>query len=241
MIIEIAGENKTAKGLDNYQPDDYKKDNTQLGLHVSIHQDVLSLYVSNEQAQFTNYKIELPKNIDIEIKNKFASLTNEKEDEYTVLLNDIVIKRMKNEIDLNVFASNIRINNVIGPVIVSAYMGSCHVSFAKFNQDNPSAINLIEGDIKVDFQFDTKAHVTLKSGTGDIKTNFAFRNVILVYDKQTIKKKKFTTFLDNNNYSLIEGEINKGGNQLTISSLNGKVEFYQYGNPVFVPSVIVNP
>jgi hypothetical protein len=238
LSIKMVDTNEIQKGIKNYRPNEYKTDNTQLGLHVSIQQDVLSIFVSNEQAQFTNYKIELPKNTIVEIENNFVSFTNEQEDNYTGLINDLVIKGMKNEIDINVFASNLKLNNVQGPLVVSAYLGNCYVSFEKFNQENPSTIHIIEGDIKVNFQFSTKAHVTLKSGLGDIKTNFVFREVTLEYDKQTIKKKKFITpIIDKNKYNLIEGDINKGGNQLTINSLNGKVEFYQYGNPVFIAPV----
>ena len=239
LNIKLTGKNEILKALENYRPNEYKTDNTQLGLHVSVYQDVLSVFVSNEQAQFGNYKIDLPKNMIVEIKNNFASLANDKEDGYSALMNDLIIKGMKNEIDINVFASNLKLNNVKGPLVISVYTGSCLASFERFNQENPSVINIMEGDIKVNFEFSANAHVALKSGLGEIKTNFLFRAATFAYDNQTYKKKRFSTKLaDKNKYTLIEGDINKGGNQLTLNSLNGRVEFYQYGNPVYVVPAI---
>jgi hypothetical protein len=239
LSIKLIGENEVYKGIENHQPNEYKTDNTELGLHVSVHQDVLSVFVSNEKAQFSNFKIDLPKNMIVEIKNNFASLANEKEDGYSALIYDLIIKGMKNEIDINVFASNLKLNNVKGPLVISVYTGSCLASFERFNQENPSVINIVEGDIKVNFEFSANAHVVLKSGLGEIKTNYLFRNATLAYNNQTFKKKRFSTKLaDKNKYTLIEGDINKGGNQLTLNSLNGSVEFYQYGNPVYVVPAI---
>lgn len=240
ITVKLVDENEIHSGIKNHQPSEYKTDNTQLGLNISVYDDVLKIVVSSEQAQFNSYKIQIPKHTNILVKNKFVSATNSITDKS--LITDLSVKGMKSEIDINVFASNLTLTNIKGPLLASVYMGKCNASFERFNKDNPSAITVMEGDILVNFEYSANAHVVLKSGKGEIKTNFPFRKATITNNNQTFTKKNFAAKTSKkNNYSMIEGNINKGGNQITISSLNGKVEFYQYGNPVYLPPVMVAP
>jgi hypothetical protein len=242
ITVKLVGENEICSGIKNHQPAEYKADNTQLGLNISVIGDVLNVCVSSEQAQFNNYRIQLPKNVNVIVKNKFASFVNRNTDEHKSHVRDLQVKGMKSEIDINVFASNLILTNIKGPLLASVYMGKCNASFERFNKENPSAITVMEGDVLVNFEYSANAHVILKSGKGEIKTNFPFRKATITNNNQTFTKKNFAAKTSKKNkYSLIEGDINKGGNQITVNSLNGKVEFYQYGNPVYLPPVMVAP
>lgn len=112
ITVKLVGENEIRSGIKNHQPAEYKTDNTQLGLNISVYDDVLKIVVSSEQAQFNSYKIQIPKNANVVVKNKFASVTNSNTNKS--LITDLLVKGMKSEIDINVFASNLMLTNIRG-------------------------------------------------------------------------------------------------------------------------------
>ncbi len=242
LEIEITGYKELPGLIDNYKPDSYKDDNTQLGLHFESKDEILAIYVSKAKAQFANYKITLPKNTIVEIKNKF--LTSSKNpaskdiNDFQELLSDIVIRGIKNEIDINVFASNIKITNTKGPLILSSYAGSFNINFSKFDQDNPSLLNLILGDIKINLPADSKIDILLNTQLGKLTTNFTIKNAIIKSENKIIKKKRVSNIqLKKYAYKNIEGKINKGGNQLSISAYKADIKLIginYHSYPVYV-------
>ncbi len=228
--IYVTGQKAIPGTTSSYQPEQYKPDNTQLGLHFTIKDGELKIYTANKQAQFSNYRISVPKKTMIEIKNKFLSkateLSYEKNDSlYDEFMSNINIRDLKNEIDINVFASNIKINNVTGPLIMGTFFGNYDIEFSKLNQDNPTMLELFYGSIRATLPYDTKCEVSLNAESGYIQTDFTIKRVLVKSINSKIEKNSIHGILLKKYYNAsIEGIINNKGTQLNISVYNGNIK-----------------
>jgi hypothetical protein len=228
--IAITGHKTIPETTNSYQPEQYKNDNTQLGLHFENKDGELKIFAANKQAQFNNYRISLPKNIMIEIRNKFLSkatdLSYEENDSlYDEFMNNINIRDFKNEIDINVFASNIKINNVTGPLIMGTFFGNYNIEFSKLNQDNPSSLELFYGTARVTLPYDTKCIASLTAESGHIQTDFTIKKASVKSANSRIEKNRIHGVIFKKYYNAsIEGIINKKGTQLNITVYNGSIK-----------------
>ena len=228
--ITVTG-HKTIPGTTNsYQPEHYKNDNTQLGLHFEFKDGELKVFAASKQAQFNNYRISIPKKAMVEIRNKFLSkatnLSYEENDSlYDEFMNNINIRDFKNEIDINVFASNIKMNNVTGPLIMGTFFGNYNIDFSKLNQDNPTTLELFYGSVRVTLPWDTKCLVSLNAESGHIQTDFTIKKGSVKADNLEIEKNRIHGIMFKKYYNAdIEGIINKKGTQLNITVYNGNIK-----------------
>jgi len=235
--IEITGYSSIPESVKDLEAGQYKYDNTQLGLHFETMDKVLVISAANKQAQFANYRISLPKNAMIEIRNKFPSKSNglsfnRNDERFNEFLNNITIKGLKNEIDINVFASDIKINNVTGPLLISAFFGGFDIDFLKLNQDNPTLLELFNGDIKVNLPYDTKCNIMLNSESGYIQTDFTIKKATVVSKNSRIDKNRIHGIIFKKYHeTTIEGIINKRGTQLDVTTYNGNIKLYRKDYP----------
>ncbi|UCH14839.1 MAG: hypothetical protein JSV22_02465 [Bacteroidales bacterium] len=228
--IAITGHKTIPETTSSYQPEHYKNDNTQLGLHFEFNDSELKIFAANKQAQFNNYRINIPKKVRIEIKNKFLSkatdLTYEENDSlYDEFMNNINIRDFKNEIDINVFASNIKMNNVTGPLIMGTFFGNYNIDFSKLNQDNPTTLELFYGTVRVTLPYDTKCQVSLNAESGHIQTDFTIKKGSFEADNLEIEKNRIHGIMFKKYYNAdLTGIINKKGTQLNITVYNGSIK-----------------
>ena len=216
----------------NFRPENYQKDNTQLGLHFEHKGKTLIISCSDEQSQFTDYRISIPKNTAVEIRNKFLSGAGNKtvygeNNIYSDYLSEINIRGLKSEIVINVFASDIKITNVTGPLVLGTFTGSYNIDFSKLSQDNPSSLELFNGDIQVSLPHDTKSDISLNAERGYIRTDFTIKKAIISTENSKVEKKRIHGIIFRKYYeSKIEGKLNRGGVQLDISGYNGNIKLY---------------
>jgi hypothetical protein len=228
--IEIAGYKNLPESISEPEPGQYKPDNTQLGVNIEKKEKLLILSASHRLAQFTNYRISIPKNTMIEIKNKFPSKSNgisfdKNNGPHDAFMNNITVRGFKNEIDINVFASNLKLNNVTGPLAISAFYGDFNIDFLKLNQDNPSQLELFNGNIKVNLPYDTKSIVALNSGSGYIQTDFTIKKATVTSKKIRTGKSRVHGVIFRKYYNTsITGIINKRGTPLTITAYKGNIK-----------------
>ena len=241
--IATTGHKTIPETTSSYQPEQYKNDNTQLGLHFEHKDGELKIYTANKQAQFSNYRISIPKNTMIEIRNKFLSkATNlsykENDSLYDEFMNNINIRNFKNEIDINVFASNISMNNVTGPLIMGTFFGNYNIDFSKLNQDNPTTLELFYGTVRVILPYDTKCEVSLNAESGYIQTDFTIKKALVKSANSRIEKKRIHGIIFKKYYNAsIKGIINKKGTKLNISVYNGNIKLLRKdytGLPVYL-------
>jgi hypothetical protein len=241
--IEITGHKNIPESISEPDTGQYKPDNTQLGVNIEKKDRLLIVSASGRPSQFTNYKISIPKNTMIEIKNKFPSKSNgisfDKNDgRYDAFMSNITVRGFKNEIDINVFAADLKIYNVTGPLAISAFYGDFNVDFLKLNQDNPSQIELFNGNIKVNLPYDTKSIVALNSGSGYIQTDFTIKKATVTSKKIRTEKSRVHGIIFRKYYNTnITGIINKRGTPLTITTYSGNIKLLRKDYP-YVPFYI---
>ncbi len=221
----------------------YKTDNTQLGLNFEYMENTLIITATSKKSEFGNYVISIPKNMILKLDNNYLSPSSNYIQTDKIRIDEagseIIIKNMKNEIDMSVFHSKTKIANIEGPVILSAFGGEYDINYTKFAQENPNVINVKDGSVALQLPFDTKANVQLNSENGVIRTDFIIKNATAKAKNKSIKVKKVTTNkIKNGNYTSIEGELNKGGNLLSISTTDADIKLTP--TQLYVP-VIVNP
>jgi hypothetical protein len=241
--IEITGHKNFPDSISEAEPRQYKPDNTQLGINIEKKERLLIVSAAHRQAQFTNYRISIPKNIMIEIRNKFPSKSNgislnKNNGRYDAFMNNITLRGFKNEIDINVFASDLKLNNVTGPLAISAFYGDFNINFLKLNQDNPSQIELFNGNIKVNLPYDTKSIVALNSESGYIQTDFTIKKATVTSKNiRTEKSRVHGVIFRKYSNANITGIINKKGTSLNITAYNGNIKLLRK-DYTFVPFYI---
>jgi len=220
----------------------YESDNTQLGLNFKVIEKTLKISPSNTKAQFANYNIDLPKEIIISIENEKLQIKNtENENIDQEKYSAIYIKDMKNELSIDVDASNFVIKNISGPLFLSAFSGSVEIQYAKFDQENSSMINLLGGDIKISLPFDSKFNIEASTLSGTIKSDFTIKNASIKLVEESINLNKISgrKLKKYENIQKITGEVNKGGSQLSVSTLAGNIKLIATNYPVY--PIIVYP
>ncbi len=231
--IEVTGFKSIPEPVDIYKPAHYKNDNTQLGLHIEDVNNTLIISCSGKQSQFTSYKISIPKNTAVEIRNMFLSgpddlSSDENADIFKEYMSEITVRGVKNEIVINVFACDIKISNVTGPLVLGAFNGNYDIEFSKLDQDNPSSLELYNGDIKVSLPYDTKSNVTLSAEKGYINTDFTIKKAVINSGDLRVEKKRIHgIILKKYHESRIEGILNREGIQFYISAYNGNIKLYR--------------
>ncbi len=241
--IEIAGHKNIPESISETESVRYKPDNTQLGINIEKKDRILIISASDRQSQFTNYRISIPKKLMIEIRNKFPSKSNgisfnKNDGRYDAFMNNINVRGFKNEIDINVFASDLKLNNVTGPLAISAFYGDVNIDFLRLNQDNPSQIELFNGNIKVNLPYDTKSIVTLNSESGYIQTDFTIKKATVMSKNTRTEKNRVHGVIFRKYYNTnITGIINKKGTPLTITTYNGNIKLLRKDYP-YIPFYI---
>ncbi|MFC2136923.1 hypothetical protein ACFLTE_01995 [Bacteroidota bacterium] len=245
LVIERKEDNDISNFTTGKSSIGYKEDNTQLGLNFKSIGKTLKISPSNTKAQFANYSIDLPKEVIISIENEMdISIKKNKNDieiEHNASkYNSIQIKDMKNELNIDVFSSDIVIKNISGPIFLSAFAGSVEIQYAKYNQENPSMINLLAGNIEISLPIDSKFNIEASTLAGTIKSDFTIKAATIDLETKSIFKNKISgrELKKYENIHKIVGEVNKGGSQLSISTLAGNIKLIAISYPVVYPVYI---
>ncbi|MBN2521099.1 MAG: hypothetical protein JXB17_11370 [Bacteroidales bacterium] len=220
----------------------YKTDNTQLGLNFEYNNETLIVFPANEKSLLASYSIDIPRDKKLKISNDFQNLTDTfysipKEE----IFNQIIIKNMKNELDINTFISNIKITNYTGPLVLSGFYGYYSIDYSVFKEDNHSTVNLINGDIEFLLPYYTNMDLALNVLSGKVMSDFVLKNATIKTGDNTIKKKKIpNSELKKYTGIYCEGIVNKGGTKLNLSLHKGNIKLratdYPYVvTPVYVP------
>lgn len=243
--IEIVhtGYNEKPAAIKSKANINYKTDNTQLGLNFEFVNNTLLICAAGNESEFGNYEISIPKNLIVKIDNNFLSpssnYTSTNEVQRHEAMSKLIIKNMKNEIDLSAFIADVKITNINGPVILSAFDGVYNISYAKFGQGNPSMINVKNGEVIVQLPFDSKVNLQIETESGKITSGHVIKNALVKTETETDEIRTLSNKqIKNGNYKSIKGKINKGGNELSISTSKANIKLLATQYPVVVPVVV---
>ena len=114
-------------------------DNTGIGLDVQKIDNLITVTCLIPFTQDGEYKIRVPENMAIELSSGCERN------------NDIEIKGMKNEIDIE-NCHDIKLDNVTGPLVLSTISGNIDITYSTINTTKSSSVNSISGDIDITFR-----------------------------------------------------------------------------------------
>lgn len=178
------------------------EDNTKLGLSVTKTNNTLS--IKNASRTSANYVIRVPKNASVVYK------------ETTWQGGNLSIADLTGEIELKMNNSDVALNNVSGPVVANNTNGSIQIVFSSLNQNKPSAISTVNGEIDVTLPASNKANLKLKSMQGEIYTDF---NMEVKREKE--KDEEGLELIGGGGN--IDGKINGGGVEISVQSISSDI------------------
>nr|WKN35814.1 DUF4097 family beta strand repeat-containing protein [Tunicatimonas sp. TK19036] len=173
------------------------------GVGLSINEEGGEMSVMKVGRNNVNYEIKIPKNTAIIVEE-----VNHSGD-------DLFFKNLAGEIEVRTTNSNIRMENVTGPIVANCVSGNIDVVFANVNQQSPCSITVVSGDIDVTMPAQTPANLKLGSVSGEVYTNFEINLKNGDQDARGLQRMGMGR--------PIEGTINSGGVDMQVKSISGNI------------------
>jgi DUF4097 and DUF4098 domain-containing protein YvlB len=92
---------------------------------------------------------------------------------HNFLLEDVTIKNMKNEIEVNNI-NDIKLENVTGPVVVSTVSGDIDVKISSLNRDKPTSITSVSGEVDITMPANSPVNLSMRTVSGRVYSDFDF-------------------------------------------------------------------
>jgi len=163
IIISSTSEEVTppekAKGLKAVFPSG--TDNTGIGLDVQKNGNVVTIQCLLPFSRDGNYTIKVPDNMALELKSGCERS------------NDVSIKNMKNEIDIET-CHDIDLQNVSGPLVLSTISGDITIGYSNINATKSTSINSVSGDIDITMPLKAAVNLELSTINGGFYSDFDF-------------------------------------------------------------------
>lgn len=194
-------------------------DNTGLGLDVSVKGEEITVNpVTKDKTSILTIRV--PQNIKI-------SFTNSS----TIHQAEIILKNLKNEIEVSTTYNKIKLENNTGPMNIKTLYGSVDAMFAN-DIKGPVSIVSVYGYVDVSLAAATKANVELSTSYGKL---YSAEGLKIAIDKSTGEKSepnnagifnfsangsdvRVTGFGANRSSDSIRGKLNGGGSDLILKS-----------------------
>jgi len=179
-----------------------------------IEQNLLDISAEADGSNVTLYSRVVGKTVDFDIKIprdfslKLKSLDN----------GNVQIININGEIEVENANGDISLENIAGSSVLSTVYGKISAVFREVKPDSPMMFTSFEGDISLSLPVSVNAILKMKTGTGEIRTDFDFIPV----KRQPVVKNVENTKV----YSLedwVVGRINTGGPEYIIRSYNGNI------------------
>lgn len=177
------------------------QDNTNIGLSVT--EEDGSMVIQEASGQGGEYIIRLPQNARLSVE------------QLTWNGQEIQVRNMKSEIEVQAKSADIHLINVHGPIIANNTSGDIEIVYAALSQQGPHMISAVSSEIDISLPAGSKANFVLQSVTGEIYTDM---------DIQLKKKnQKGSEMQIVGGGQKIEGTTSGGGVELGIKSISGNL------------------
>ena len=241
--IQISKESQKVLPVDvnMTKPEFFKNENTDIGLCFEYYGEIAIITPANQKAQFTNYNFKIPKSAQLEIKTKYLDKKIEITDtKNTEIFSKINVRNIEAEINIELFASDISLYEITGPISLAIFVGNYQIDFSELNQSNPSTIEMFAGNADVTLPKKSSFDVHLGADVGEIYSEFEV-NIKETKSLNLTKEEKFflgnpekrlnSRFLQDRSpntgkkydYSKVIGKVNNGGIGLSIQTCAGNV------------------
>ncbi len=171
---------------------------------VSILEEDNEIHISTSNNDMRDFLIRVPLNFSLQLSTHHNGR--------------IYVSNVVGEHEIESHHGDIELQEVGGSVIADTHHGEIEVSMTRVYTDAPMAFTTYHGDVDVSFPTSTNAILKLKSGKGDIYTDFDLEIVdqdIEKSSKNGIKKIKLGGWT--------KGKIGSGGPELLMDTYHGDV------------------
>jgi len=127
-------------------------------LGVSIVEDDNEVHISSSNNDRKDYQIRVPRNFSLQLSSHHNGR--------------IIVKDVVGVLEINGHHGDIELTNVGGSVIADTHHGEIEVTMSEIYGESPMAFTTYHGDVEISFPASIGAIVKMKSGKGDIYTDF---------------------------------------------------------------------
>jgi len=180
-------------------------DNTGIGLVVEKEEDYFAVLKISKNARNKTYTFYIPNKVNLVINDIFAQV----ETTYS-------IENMAGEVEVNALNSDIKMNNVTGPVVANATNGNVEVVYASVTPNKPNSILSVNGFVDVSLPGNVPADIELHTVNGEI-----YSDLQIEVDKDA--SRAMPVVAPNMNMFNLEGKLNGGGTPISVQSVNGDI------------------
>mgnify|MGYP001107434294 CR=1 FL=1 len=202
LIINASGYEAPPKRADGLRPlYSGGTDNSGIGLSINEENDQVTILKVGRNDVDYNFKI--PKSTTVVIE------------EVNYAGGDIEIKNLSGEIEIKTTNSDVVMEDVSGPIVANSVSGDIDVMFSTVNQQKPTSITIVSGDVDITLPSQTAANLNLGSVSGEVYTNFD-----IALDQE---QEGEVGLVRMSMGRPIEGTINNGGVDMQVKTVSGNI------------------
>ncbi|MEM9671757.1 MAG: DUF4097 family beta strand repeat-containing protein [Bacteroidota bacterium] len=201
LVINALGYKAPPERADGLRPL-YSGGTDNSGIGLSINEENGQLTVLKVGRNDVDYDFNIPKNATVVIE------------EVNYAGGDIDMKNLAGEIEVKTTNSDVKMEDVSGPIVANSVSGDIDVVFTTVNQQKPTSITIVSGDVDITLPGQTPANLKLGSVSGEVYTNFDIQMEGNENEKDMIRMSMGRP---------IEGTINNGGVDMRVKTVSGNI------------------
>lgn len=180
-------------------------DNTGIGLSIQESAKTILINGASKRSEDAKYTFFVPANVSVKID--YSSPFS---------YDDLEVIGFSRELEVKTLNAGIELIDVTGPLTIHTINGDIKTDFKSLNQESPTSLSSINGDLDITVPASTKAALKLGTMQGEIYTDCDIE-----FEKKKEKEHDNWVMIGGNSNS--DGKLNGGGIELTLNSINGSI------------------
>lgn len=180
-------------------------DNTGIGLSIKESAKTIIVGGASKRSEDAKYTFFVPANVSVKID--YSSPFG---------YDDLEIIGFSRELEVKTLNAGIELTDVTGPLTIHTINGDIKSDFKSLNQDSPTSLSSINGDLDITVPSSAKAELKLGTMHGEIYTDCDI-------EFETKKNNNNSDWVMIGGNSNTDGKLNGGGVELTLNSINGSI------------------
>ena len=202
LVVQAKGYESPPERAEGLRPL-YSSGTDNSGIGLSINEEGGEMSIIKVGRADVKYEFKIPRNTAVIIE------------EVNHMGDDLLFRNLSGEIEVRTTNSDIRMENVTGPIVANCVSGDIDVVFANVNQQKPCSITAVSGDVDITMPTLTPANLKLASISGEVYTNFDIALKNEGQDTSGLRRLGMGR--------PIEGTINSGGVDMQVKSISGNI------------------
>jgi hypothetical protein len=179
-------------------------DNSGIGLNVDKSGGVLKITSGSRESEDANYTFLVPGKVavKVDLSDPWA-------------YDDLLVEDFGGELEIEALNPDIELTNITGPVTLHAINGNLDLTFDNVNQESPTSISAINGDINFIIPGSTSASFSLSTIHGEIYTDL---DINVEQDEDEDEDLHYV-----GGHRDVNGTLNGGGVEINLNAINGNI------------------